>query len=141
MDKLMFWKKKDDFSDLGLGNKDPLGKNPLGKNLAFGDDFGLGGQQPTGLGPTGVDQLSTGMQSPQAPPQQSYPQPSFQPQQPQFQQPRYENPQQDMTAKNIELISSKLDALRASVESVNQRLANLEAVARGEEDHRRKRYY
>ena len=124
--KLMFWKKKDEFSDLGLGdNVAPIGK----ENLAFGDDFGMGTQQGLGQQP----------QQPQAFPQQ----PPFQPQpaQPQFQPPRYDAPQQDMTAKNIEIISSKIDALRASVESVNQRLANLEAIARGEEDHRKKRYY
>jgi len=47
-----------------------------------------------------------------------------------------------MTSKNLEIISSKLDALRASIESLNQRLANLEAIARGEEDQsRRRRYY
>ena len=130
IDKLMFWKKKDEFSDIGLGEKDTLGKD-----LAFGDDFNLG-TQPSAFGQP---------QQPQQPaPPTSYPQqPSFQPQpvQPQFQPPRYETPQQDMTAKNIEVISSKIDALRASVESVNQRLANLEAIARGEEDHRKKRYY
>ena len=56
------------------------------------------------------------------------------------QAPRYDSPQQDMTSKNIEVISSKIDALRANLESINQRLANLEAIARGEQD-KRKRYY
>ena len=47
-----------------------------------------------------------------------------------------------INSKNLEVISSKLDALRASLESINQRLANIEAIARGEqEDQRRKRYY
>tara|TARA_Y100000294_G_scaffold175188_1_gene194722 strand:+ start:349 stop:729 length:381 start_codon:yes stop_codon:yes gene_type:complete len=126
----MFWKKKDEFSDIGLGEKDPLGKD-----LAFGDNFNLGTQP-------GLGQQSPGM--PEQAPAQAYPQqPPFQPQpaQPQFQAQRYESPQQDMAAKNLEVISSKLDALRVSVESVNQRLANLEAIARGEADHRKKRYY
>jgi len=47
-----------------------------------------------------------------------------------------------MESKNLEIISSKLDALRASIESLSQRLANLEAIARGdEESSRRRRYY
>ena len=47
-----------------------------------------------------------------------------------------------INSKSLEVISSKLDALRASVESINQRLANLETMARGEqEDQRRKRYF
>ena len=134
IDKLMFW-KKDEFSDIGLGDKGGLGKGPLGKDLAFGDDFGMGTQPSLDQGLS----QQTGMPAQPSLPQQ----PAFQPQpvQPQFQQPRYENPQQEMAAKNIEILSSKLDALRASIESVNQRLANLEAIARGEEDHKRKRYY
>ena len=32
LDKVMFWKKKDDFADLGLGSN---------KDMAFGDDFGM----------------------------------------------------------------------------------------------------
>lgn len=39
----------------------------------------------------------------------------------------------DVASKNMEIISSKLDYLRASLENINQRLANLEAAARGEE--------
>lgn len=131
LDKVMFWKKHDDFSDLGLDKG--FGKD----NLAFGDDFGAGQQQ-------GYGQQSP---YPQPFPQQpqftppSFSQQSFQ--QPSFQQPSYQSyGQQDMAAKNLEIISSKLDALRASIESLNQRLANLEALARGEEDtSRRRRYY
>jgi len=141
LDKVMFWKKKDEFADVGLG-KD---------NLAFGDDFGQGlgaGQNiasSTGLGPDiggrGLGSYGQQYQQPQGfspqPPgfsqspsfPMSYPQPSF-------------NPQQEVESKNFEIISSKLDALRASIESLNQRLANLEAIARGdEEDTRRRRYY
>ena len=135
LDKVMFWRKKDDFSDLGLDNKQPFGN----ENLAFGNDFGMG----AGLGQTGFGQGNQGQGFNQQPSpgmgfsQPAYPQPSY----PSYQPPRYE-PQQDMTSKNLEIISSKLDALRASIESLNQRLANLEAIARGEEEHsRRRRYY
>ena len=136
LDKLMFWKKdEDEFKDIGLGDKG---------NLAFGDEFNT--SVGAGFGPTpglgqGMGQSSYGQQYPQnyptpQPSMPSYPPPQFQ------QQPRFGSPQEEMTSKNLEIISSKLDALRASIESLNQRLANLEAIARGEEDQsRRRRYY
>ena len=133
LDKVMFWKKKDDFADLGLGSN---------KDMAFGDDFGMDqgmAQQQPGLG----QQPDMGFSNPSMPSSPSMP-PAPQMQPPsaaQFgQAPRYDSPQQDMTSKNIEVISSKIDALRANLESINQRLANLEAIARGEQD-KRKRYY
>ena len=147
LDKVMFWKKKDEFADAGLGGKD---------NLAFGDDFGQGGfpgqnaAPGAGLG-SDVGGRNFGSYSQQYPQPQGFPQqqsfsqqPSF-PQQPSFSQPYPQpgfNPQQEVESKNLEIISSKLDALRASIESLNQRLANLEAIARGdEESSRRRRYY
>ena len=125
--KLAFWKKKDDLDDLG---KD-LG---IGKDL--GMDFNSGPSPDLGMG---IDQNQ------QQSPFQKYPSfqqsPNFQ-SQPVFQQPSFNSNDNYITSKNLEVISSKLDALRASLESINQRLANLEAIARGEqEDMRRKRYY
>ncbi|MBL7056525.1 hypothetical protein ISS07_06435 [Candidatus Woesearchaeota archaeon] len=144
LDKVMFWKKKDEFSDLG---SDPFGKgslandplasnNPPQDNLAFGNEFNPSPQPSFGQ---------------QSPPKQQFPQPSsFQQQPPPFQQPsspqsfspksepNYQ--QQDLASKNMEIISTKLDALRASVEIINQRLANLESIARGN-DENKKRYY
>lgn len=126
--KLAFWKRKDDLDDLG-------------KDLGLDKDLGLG------MGPS--PDLGMGMEPSQQPmqPFQKYPsfqqQPSFQPQsfQPQtFQQPSYSN-EDFMTSKNLEVISSKLDALRATMESINQRLANIEAIARGEQENTRRRYY
>ena len=131
LDKVMFWRKRDDFSDLGLNEKQPFGND----NLAFGNDFGMG----SGMGQPGMGQSQGFGQQPSPNmgfSQPAYPQPSY----PSYQPSRYE-PQQDMASKNLEIISSKLDALRASIESLNQRLANLEAIARGEEDKHRRRYY
>lgn len=128
--KIMFWKKKDDFSDLGLDQKRPFGNDAL----AFGSDFSMG----SALGQPGMGQSQGFSQQPSPSmgfPQPAYPQPSY----PGY-QPRYE-PQQDMTSKNLEIISSKLDVLRASIESLNQRLANLEAIARGDEERPRRKYY
>jgi hypothetical protein len=133
--KLMFWKKKDEFSDIGLGDKE---------NLAFGNDSGFGNQQQQY---PGYEQgQGYGQYPSQNYPAQSSgnadfsmgPSPRFQQQ---FQPPRFDNPQQDMNSKNLEVISSKLDALRAAIESMNQRLANLEAIARGDEQNKRGRYY
>ena len=129
-DKLAFWKKKDDLGDLG-------------KDLGLDKDLGLG--MDTGPSPDLGMGLDTAQ--PQQPFQKypSFQQPNFQPQQPAFQsQPVFQQPsyQGDINSKNLEVISSKLDALRATMESINQRLANIEAIARGEqEDSRRRRYY
>ena len=38
--------------------------------------------------------------------------------------------QQGVDAKDLEVISAKLDAIKALLESLNQRLANLERIAR-----------
>ncbi len=140
LDKVMFWKKKDDFGDMDLGGKD---------NLAFGDDFGQGnfpGQSAapgTGLG-SDVGGRGFGSYSQQYPRPQGFQQQPY-PQQPSFSQPSYPQPSnygQEVESKNLEIISSKLDAIRASLESLNQRLANLEAIARGDEEQsRRRRYY
>jgi|SRR3989344_1307050 len=131
-DKLAFWKKKDDLGDLG-------------KDLGMDKDLGLG--MDTGPSPD----LGMGLEPQQQQPFQKYPsfqqnnfsQPGFQVQ-PAFQAPQQPSYQGDsyIASKNLEVISSKLDALRATMESINQRLANIEAIARGEqEDTRRRRYY
>ena len=117
LEKLAFWKRKDDFESVGLGDK----------NQSIGDV----GSSDLGLGTTGNMDSNLGMPAQQQP---SFQQPSTQPQ--------YQPPQQQTSRdKDLEIISSKLDALRASLESINQRIANLEAMARGQEDQNRKGYY
>ncbi len=131
MDRIAFWKKKDEFGDIGLGDKGPgLGPDPAASDLGLG---------PSPGGPESPD-LNLGM--PQQPPMQ---QPSLQPPQPSL-QPQFQQqpapPQQGFTAeKDLEVISSKLDALRAALDSINQRLTNLEAIAKGEEEQSRERHY
>ena len=128
--KLAFWKKKDDLEGLG-------------KDLGIDKDLGL----DMGAGPS--PDLGMGLETSQQQPYQKYPsfqqQQGFQPSslqsQPVF-QPSYSSNDNFIASKNLEVISSKLDALRASIESINQRLANIEAIARGEqEDTRKRRYY
>jgi hypothetical protein len=151
LDKLMFWKKDDD----GLG--DDMG-NLGGKNdLAFGNNFNPA-QQQFGQQDLGLPQSNDAGMGQQYPPTQGFPQdpnmgqPNQQSafnqnpqsfsqrsyQQP-YNQPSY-NQQEEITSKNIEVISSKIDTLKASLDSINQRLANLESIARGEDTNRR-RYY
>ena len=130
LDKIAFWKKKDDLDDLG-------------KDLGIDKDLGL----DMGAGPSPDLGMSIDNQPQQ--PYQKYPsfqqsqqfQPSFQSQPVFQQQPSYNNDNL-IASKNLEVISSKLDALRATMESINQRLANIEAIARGEqEDTKKRRYY
>jgi len=140
MDKLMFWKKEPDFGkDLDLGMKPDLG---MGK----GFDSGLGQQ---GYGNQGFDnsgmnnQNNLGLPSydpalPNAAPQQN----QFAPKPPSMAPPGFQAspaPQvqqsyqpQDVTSKELEIVSAKLDALKMSIDMVNQRLANLERIANRE---------
>ena len=130
--KLMFWKKGDEFIDSELGNKSA----PAGMDLGLGPEIGPGASIDQGYGMQPSPGLPSSQQPMQPlpfnPPNFSQPpaQPQMQPQAP---------PQDYAMSKNIEVVSSKLDALRASLDSINQRLANLEAIARGEEDNRYKR--
>jgi len=120
--KLAFWKKRDELSELGLGTPSGFGKETGFDNLGLPkEDYGFSkdfGQDAAAF------------------------QPSFGQQQRPFQaqQPSYPQQQQMFTVdKDMEIISSKLDALRASLESLNQRLANIERIARGEEEERHTR--
>ncbi len=47
------------------------------------------------------------------------------------------NPNENPLQKDFEILSSKLDYLKASIEAVNQRLANLEHLVKQEQDKRR----
>ena len=120
--------------------------------------------QPTsaqpGFGQSAPSQFGSAPSTPSfgAPQNQGYPsQPSFSQQQPfqnqSFSQQSFSSPSYTpvpaapphdadyLNSKSLEVISSKLDALRAAVESMNARLANIERIAGQEEDTRRRRYY
>ncbi len=120
--KLMFWKRSGD--DLGLGDELALPKGGFPS-----DDIGLGSPQSRGL-----PSSPQGFQEPRI---ESFdnarimnqPQPYLQQQQPQSYGYGYN--------KDLELISAKLDSLRATLDNINQRIANLERVAYGEDDRRR----
>jgi len=130
LSKLMFWKGKDEFSDLGLGEK---GAAPS-VDLGLGTDFGAGGDLGAGMQPSpGMPQQPSFQQPSQMQPPSFGPAPSSVP------PPQMQPPADYAANKTLEVISSKLDALRAATESINQRLANLEAIARGEEEQRHRR--
>ena len=134
--KLAFWKKKDEFDDLGLGKGDDMGM----------PDLGMGGDTGMGMQAQGMGHESYGHEQFSPSPGQRAPSYASSPYQPSFQQQPFQQsyPQQPSygdagAGKDIEVISSKLDALRALMDSINQRLANLEHIARGEEEDRRQR--
>ncbi len=129
--KLMFWKKSD---ELGLDN--------------LGLDQGAGASAYPGQGNAYPGQGNYGSY-PQEPvqPQQSWSQPvqpggigspyqqQFQPQAPQmdpFQSSGY------AAGKQLEVVSAKLDALKAAIDSLNQRMANVERMMQGEDYFRKK---
>lgn len=142
LDKVAFWKKKDEFADLGLPSE--------GQN--FADTMALPEQQ--------TDPTST-LDLPQQP---SYPQqdassfsssrirPAVRPEDyalatpPLAESRSYPTPEPqnqhavEMIGKNIEILSSKMDALRAELGIMNQRLANLERIGYGERETRRRNW-
>ena len=134
--KLAFWKRREE-PDFGLG-KEPLGLGGdlglSGADMGFPDAGGFGAQtmpnmpaQPTMQQPLQQQTAPYGFQ--QAPPSYGYQQPAA----------MQQSPREYTVAKDIEVISYKLDALRAALESINQRLASLERIARGEEEQPRRR--
>ncbi len=155
--KIMFWKKHDDFSDLGLPkgsgkdafnnidfNNDPMGFNQ-GQNFGQEDEFSA----TANLGYPQQNGMSNGMpnagrqfgQQQQFPSQNGFSNYNNNSQNSSRYGAQSYDPGRELENKNMEIISSKLDAVRASLDSLNQRLANLEAIARGSEDERPKRKY
>ncbi|MFH1133606.1 MAG: hypothetical protein V1735_03885 [Nanoarchaeota archaeon] len=126
------------FSKLGLGKKDDLGDFDLGKDVAAPPPMGLDTRNDLGLPPSQPTMTS---QPSFSPPESDF---GFSPQgmpssfrsQPQAPPPMPGN-QDYIVSKEIELISSKLDSLRSSLETVNARLANLERMVENDQQRRR----
>ena len=155
-DKLKFWgKKEDDLGDLGLGKEelggDPFGggKDPFAGENPFPDIGSADTQQQAAPQPSYQQNPRASPQgyAQSSPAQQRFQQPQMygQYEQPDFnrpfsmnaQQPQQQVMQQPMNAynvsKDIEIISSKLDALRASLDIINQRLTNIERMSEREQ--------
>ena len=138
LDKLMFWKRSDDLPGIGkgadLGFDAGLGANPGMPN----DNLGLPPSNPE----LGLPQARNDLGQQQGFGQQTYPPPQqtapvgFQSSPVMPQQPA----QQEMTmmSKDLELLSYKLDTLKAAIDMVNQRLANIERLATGEQERKRR---
>jgi hypothetical protein len=158
-DKVKFWKKEEEFSDLsnlgnfGLEEKPGAPAELEGLGGGFGGGLGelppLGGPELPGIGapthaeevqPTEVskamgEQLGLKPSAPQpaqpTPQQQPYAaQPTYQA--PQQAYPQYPQPSLGEMAKDIEIIHAKLDAIKSTLDSINQRLATIERMAGGE---------
>ncbi len=138
LDKLAFWKKKDDLdlgkdfgADLGLGPEpgpamgmpqQPAPGRDLGlpsRDLGMPEDLGFGamGRQPAPTQPPGQP---VPMQQPFGAPMQP-PAPT----------------ERDYKSDKFEVVSAKLDSIRYTLESINQRLTNIERVAYGEHEKKR----
>ncbi len=118
LDKLMFWKKDDDFDFKSLSN-DPLGSTPLHENIGLEND------------PFGQDSLATKTQNtpptqPQAPP----PMDDLKPE-------AFGQAKQASGTRDLELISSKLDTIKALLQSLDSRVTNIERIAKQEEVQQR----
>jgi hypothetical protein len=131
-DKLAFWKKKEDFkdfgADMGLGSQmDPgmghghdFGNFAQNRNAGLDQNMNLGTPDDTGFG-----NMGGGFGAPPGQPS-SMQQPFGAPIQ----------PQTDFKSDKFEVVSAKLDSIRYTLESINQRLASLERVAYEEEKKR-----
>tara|TARA_Y100000310_G_scaffold329251_1_gene398710 strand:- start:1905 stop:2288 length:384 start_codon:yes stop_codon:yes gene_type:complete len=113
-DKLAFWKKSDDL------NFDSLAKEDLALGMGKGgapvqDNLGLSENSPFGDKATGLD----------APTTNPFP---TQPQTPKPITPAAPSPNMG-EVRDLELISSKLDTVKAILTSMDQRIANLEVAA------------
>lgn len=133
--KVLPWKKKDDLAlgdNLGLG---PLGGFGPGQGAQQGA-FGAGmpyDQQFGGMGNLGMGGLP--------PSQYSQPQPLSQfsaaPQAEAFQK-NQEYERSYAAGKEIEIVSAKLDAIKAALETLNQRLASIERYIQAEQDFKKR---
>lgn len=120
-DALKFWKKRETFPALKLGGD-------MGKGLGgFGQDAtsGLGGTGELGFKPeTDISLRGPGAESIEE--QQQQPRLTPSPLGSSYGGFGQASPKTDMMAKDLEIISSKLDTLRATIDSINQRLSNIE---------------
>lgn len=135
--KLAFWKRDSDFAKM---DKDPFGG---GKDPFAG--IGAPGGMP---GTPGADMSMPGAGADPFAPAGFPQQPAFSPSsfsqqqsfaaQPAQQSYAYVPPQ---SGSDLQVISAKLDAIRATLDSLNQRVANIERLAYGEQEQQQKGRY
>ncbi len=142
LDKLMFWKKEDEFGLDNLNNKDfnvgGLTDDPLNSSSPssfgaekspFGDDQSIGSSPQLGNTPfptTSQNMPGTRSTGNSFPPSSSQNQPW-----------QSLSPQPTNSSKDLELINSKLDTLRAMLQSIDQRLNEMERTTAGDKQKQR----
>jgi hypothetical protein len=133
LDKLAFWKKKDEF-DLGDLGPMPGEEKDKGMPSATPSPF----EKEMGTEPSGFPEEPSTHPSPAAgvPEEPSGPDFSAPPGGPAPTHPAAaQMPSPASGNRDIELISAKLDAIKAMLENINQRLATLERIAKSSSEH------
>ena len=131
MDKLMFWKKKDDFGSFDMDSfsssaKDPLGGTPLHENIGLEHDpFGKDSMSPSpaNSSPPGSDPISP---APTTPSDFGANHDSLRPK-------AFDQKKEYSGNRDLELISSKLDTIKAILQSLDSRVNVIERIAKQEE--------
>ena len=115
-DSLAFWKKKDDFDfDFGTGSNqptgDPLGQDgqndPYGQAQLGGNQFGQEQQNRYGNPFGDFNASSNDMQIRQSTPTHG----------------------SSIDSRDMEILNSKLDAIKSALDAISQRLNNVERIA------------
>lgn len=127
LNKLAFWKKDDEFNDADLG---------LDNGFDPSNDF----NQPNDFNNPNSGVSPNDFIERQPMQNQNYAQPNMNPTDNyQVASPvHHEDMSGKMMSKDIELVSYKIDALRASIDSLNQRVINIEHLLREDRENKYK---
>lgn len=112
LDKVMFWKKEDEFNFDKIAEKD-MSHDPFSQQLP-GEEHGLSEDpfgEPQSSPQLGMPQRTSGFSPQQQPRSVSSSAPNFAP---------------EGKDRDIELLNSKLDTIKAMLNSIDQRLSNME---------------
>ena len=133
-DKLMFWKKEPEFSSSSELPPFPGESGGFDNTLSRSDPFTSSpGFDQFGSGRSNVEPSGYPAPPPSAP---NFGSASSYPSSPVSSTSSHDN---TIISKNIELVSAKIDALQAAIDSMNQRLVNIENIARGEQEEKKYR--
>lgn len=131
-DKLKFWKKEDEFDFDKLAGDTSTGLPDESKPM----------QDDLGLGKSSLDKEPEMPGMPKTEPSTSpFDQPKTEPVTPQPTQPTGDVQSYQLPNRDLELINSKLDTIKAILMSLDQRTANLEKVAGVEQEREKKRLW
>jgi len=125
----MFWKKEDDFdfdrmTQQEMGKSSGFGQDPLSQNSGFSDEKSPFASDPLGGSLGGKSQFDQA--------------PVSRPDQPASMESWKQQYNTGGSSKDIELINSKLDTLKAILTSMDQRLSNLERNSGNEQQQKQR---